>query len=460
MRHLWVLAALVGCSPSMIPFNPPDDTDDAPDTDGGADTDPGGTDTDPGGGLDTGGGTGSGTCTDAYEPNDTPASATPLAAGATLAARICVDDLDYYEVTLQPGCFYEADLTFRQSDGDLDLYLVDDAEILLASETETDDEYLEYYLTGDEDPLSVYLVVVGYLDATAPYTVRNLTTSCVSCTDDAAEPDNTPADATALSPGVPRAGQICVGGQDWYRLAVPGACTLDASLTFSQSQGDLDLYVIDQSGASVLASATSETSNEALTYAYGGGAGHLYLLVHGYDASSAPYTLQATCAGASVEVEVELAIEGELYYDPSDGSWLGWNSELWYRTSDNVLVCDYTWDSIAAWHYDDLYGGDANGCTACANVFENLSYVGGVYYEIAPGTCAALGYPAVDNQQYTEWIGNVASIGGYEDVFAYRSSTGWMYYPDSIAGWLEDPSLGWYFTWFAWTAYLDTYTPP
>jgi hypothetical protein len=71
---------------------------------------------------------------DAFEENDSAATATPLPSGASLSAVVCRDDDDHYEVDVPTsGCQVRADARFVVAEGDLDTYLRDPSGTLLGA---------------------------------------------------------------------------------------------------------------------------------------------------------------------------------------------------------------------------------------------------------------------------------------------------------------------------------------
>ena len=105
------------------------------------------------------------------EPNDSTATATTLEA-AELVGGVCNDRPDFFRLTENGR--WALDLRFRHADGDLDLYLWDEARNapartlagrLIGSDSADDDERLE-----GSGPAIVQ--VIGYEGAVAPYRIR------------------------------------------------------------------------------------------------------------------------------------------------------------------------------------------------------------------------------------------------------------------------------------------------
>lgn len=96
--------------------------------------------------------------------DDTVARATVLAPGASVSARICADDVDVYRVEAGAETV-TVTLTFRHSDGDLDLQAIrEDGSVLTQSAGTSDQEQLS--ATG-----TFYVRVFGYSGAQNAYTI-------------------------------------------------------------------------------------------------------------------------------------------------------------------------------------------------------------------------------------------------------------------------------------------------
>ena len=106
-------------------------------------------------------GGGAATCTEeALEPNDTRAGAVAIDVGA-FSGGICGPDDDFFRVSLSGA--WQVDLRFRHSDGDLDLFVLDDlGRVVVTSDSADDDESVSYV-----GPAT--LRILGYAGATAPY---------------------------------------------------------------------------------------------------------------------------------------------------------------------------------------------------------------------------------------------------------------------------------------------------
>lgn len=113
------------------------------------------------------------------------------------------------------------------------------------------------------------------------------------CVEEAGEPNDSVAQATALGAGVLQGG-VCDGEADLFRIRHGGAWRLD--LEFSHAEGDLDLYVVDEGSGGVLADAQgnvvgSESLDDDEALDWGGNA---TVVVVGYQGARARYSLRLT----------------------------------------------------------------------------------------------------------------------------------------------------------------------
>ncbi|MEZ4269269.1 MAG: putative Ig domain-containing protein [Myxococcota bacterium] len=243
---------------------------------------------------------------DAGEPNESAAQATPLAIG-DLAASICDTtlvpiDLDWYVLTIPAGRTLELDISFDAAAGDLDLFLLDSAEkILASSETAASAESLSWAASSET---KVYVVVagVGQESFHMAYALSAKLTEAAQCTPDASEPNDSFGAAKALPPaGSQRS--ICPGDIDFYSVELGCGETLVASLdTLGMADLDLGLWRSASDTAPVAQSATL-ASVETVSLAKIPSAGTWFLRVSGYPPGSAAgsYTLSAEHSGACAE---------------------------------------------------------------------------------------------------------------------------------------------------------------
>jgi Cys-rich repeat protein len=90
---------------------------------------------------------------------------------------------------------------------------------------------------------------------------------------------------------------LCPGDQDWFEVAVSTGQTLTATLTTTVADGELDLYLYDSNGTTLLDSSTTPTNNETVSSnAFTGP--HAYVHVQGADsATQNVYSLSIDLSG-------------------------------------------------------------------------------------------------------------------------------------------------------------------
>ena len=102
------------------------------------------------------------------------------------------------------------------------------------------------------------------------------------CTEETLEPNDSRAAAVAIAPGT-FSGGICGSDEDYFRVSLTGSWRLDLGTRYRD--GDLDMFVLDASGAAVV---TSDSADDDESVAYTGPA---TVRIIGYAGARAPYTL-------------------------------------------------------------------------------------------------------------------------------------------------------------------------
>jgi hypothetical protein len=256
-------------------------------------------------------------CTDGgFEPNDSAASVTNLAPGAYTGLYLCATnpaDEDWYRIPVQAGQRLSARIAFNDDDGDLDLYLYDlTGANLLDSSTSgySDVEEVRGPRASQAGGFLVRVASDGLLEDTH-YALAIDLDRPLDCSDGGTEPNDTPALATSLSPGVHAGLLICdtdPPDQDWYSVQVAAGERLHATITFDNDDGDLDLHLFDASGQVALDSSTSSFADSEQ--------------VHGPRAQSATtYRLQVRTdpGGLVTDTTYQLDIGVEPPLDCTDG---------------------------------------------------------------------------------------------------------------------------------------------
>jgi hypothetical protein len=245
---------------------------------------------------------------DGYEPNDLPNQASVVPEGEYPDLTVC-NDLDWYRFDLNQGDALSVLIEFTQAQGDLDLWVIDEAALsqpeitpevaLCASTTENDSEVCE--LAAVPATGTYYVIVSPYNEARNTYSMTVLVdVNPNTCTDDSSEPNDVPAEAAGIWDGQALDDLVvCANDDDWYTLYLYTGERLIVDATFTHAAGDLDLKVYsegvtpDTLAEHQLASSTSSQDNEHVEYLVTQ-AGSYYIRVYGYGGASNTYSLLAT----------------------------------------------------------------------------------------------------------------------------------------------------------------------
>ena len=202
---------------------------------------------------------------DASEDNDSDLQTAPGFAGNFPDLMACPTDEDWFATPLLVNDTLAVDLTFSHAEGDIDVEILDPALNTIGnSNSPTDDEsiapvtvtmggthYTRVWLVGDSG---------GYVGN--EYAMDIVVGSSV-CLDDSYEDNDYDTNPTSISPGsYPDLG-ICNSDEDWYELSVMSDSELTIELTFSDGEGNIDLWVRDPS-TTLVGESISNTDNESV----------------------------------------------------------------------------------------------------------------------------------------------------------------------------------------------------
>jgi len=228
---------------------------------------------------------------DRFEANDTFATARNLGAAGDrsfpdLSIHVPNND-DYYRLTASGGGNLTVTLNFTHAAGDVDMQLLDGAGTVLASSAGTgnSETITRTGVTGGE----VFVVrVYGYSGAANPDYA--MTVDGPDIFPDRFEPNDSRAAATNFGAlGDRNTSGLNIhasGNDDYYQFTAGSSAPFTAGLTFSHALGDVDVQLLDSGGA-VLASSTSTTDAENITFAVTAGQTY-YLRVYGFNGAINP----------------------------------------------------------------------------------------------------------------------------------------------------------------------------
>ena len=199
---------------------------------------------------------------DAFEDDDGPSDAQDLPIGMSDVHWSCVFDADYYLVELLSGEGLQVEAYFRDGEGDVDVSVIDGSNGFVIGSGASTSANESVFARATHD--GAYLVAVTlYADAGQYGGNRYVLESSIvpappACVADSLEPNDalTPAPITAGS--YPDLTVCDVDNSDWYSLEVLAGDLITAALTFSNAEGDVDLYLYDPAGVEVTRSWTTD----------------------------------------------------------------------------------------------------------------------------------------------------------------------------------------------------------
>ncbi len=285
---------------------------------------------------------------DAYEENDTMAAAYnfgTLTADRTVTGLVMNDAADYYKFTMSAAgtTAHSVSISFTHSQGDLDMRLYNSSGTQVGSSTGS----------GNSETISLNglaagtytIYVYGYNGAKNPNYTLSIKPA-VAANDDAYEDNDTL--ATAYNLGTLTSTRQIANLQmrdaaDWFRFTTSftGTASHSVSISFTHSQGDLDLKLYNSSGTQI--GASTGTGNSETISLNGVVAGTYYVQVYGYQGVQNPnYTLTIT--------------------PPSSGGSTG--NKILYLNFDGATISrtDLVRWAGSYWNPDDL-DSDRNGIT-------------------------------------------------------------------------------------------------
>lgn len=208
------------------------------------------------------------TCTDdGLEDNDTLETARPIG-GSTDALRVCTGDDDYYSFALGAGDTLTVLAEFTDAEGDIDVRIVNADGATVASGVSTDDDEILEFTAVDAGTyfvrVSLYLDS-GSTDGNSYGLDFDIEEAAVSCPWDRLEDNDSIEDPEPLPPELYTGLFVCEDDEDWYRIPLIAGDTITVDLTFSHSEGDVDVQLLNPIGG-VLRVGNTSTDNETIEH--------------------------------------------------------------------------------------------------------------------------------------------------------------------------------------------------
>src|SRR5262249_26478717 len=98
-------------------------------------------------------------------------------------------------------------------------------------------------------------------------------------TDDALEPNDSCSNAMTVAEGTYTNRIVKFQHDDWFRISVPAAGTLSATLTFTNANGDIDMELFSTCGGTAVASSAGTTNVESFVFTNTGATANFLLHV-------------------------------------------------------------------------------------------------------------------------------------------------------------------------------------
>jgi hypothetical protein len=204
---------------------------------------------------------------DAFEDDDSLFDATLLLGDETAEAVACDGDNDTFAFQALAGQRIGVDFTRPDTAGEFNAQLLDPVgNVLRTADRVQDGAQLDSIAQADG---TYFEVVDGIRDDAygggVPYTVTPYAYTRVSCGTDALEPNDEPLAAPSLLPLRYDGLMICDDTVDLYRLPLRANQTATLSVLFDHDDGDVDLRLLDATGA-LLDASGSTTDDETVTH--------------------------------------------------------------------------------------------------------------------------------------------------------------------------------------------------
>lgn len=231
---------------------------------------------------------------DLLEPNDDIPAAYNLGAGDVSLSGLTVhesDNADYYQWHAPDDGLLQVRLDFVHAVGDLDVGIYDaNGQLIAASASTTDDESVQ---VGVEKGAAYYIGVFGFDGAR--HFDYGLNIDGPDIKPDRMESNDAFATARSLPAGDSYLKDLSIhedGNEDYYHWVAAADGRLDLNLFFDDDAGDLDLFLYEAANSDgLLASSTSSTDSEHITYTVEQGHRY-YIQVNGFfDAINFDYAL-------------------------------------------------------------------------------------------------------------------------------------------------------------------------
>ncbi len=188
-------------------------------------------------------------CTDTYEPDNTPAEATPIALATLQSHALCTTgDEDWLAFTAEPGGFYAIETSNLSPNTDTVLELYQPDGVTLIASNDDSGGTLASRIIAQLPAAGPYYIRVQQLgDSGSPTYTYDIQVQRSHC-NDLYEPDNSAAEARPIEPGIPQTHALCTtGDEDWVAFTpVPGTTyRIETTNLMTGTDTVLELYQPD-----------------------------------------------------------------------------------------------------------------------------------------------------------------------------------------------------------------------
>jgi len=264
---------------------------------------------------------------DSYEPNDSRSASTSVALNATTAANMhSTSDDDWFTTNVNAGTMNHVNLSFAHSDVDaqLNVYYVNSIgnQVMIDySHSSSDDEQVVFNTTS---AMTLYFWVftsggTGHYNLTS----HSMTTPAPpTVIGDANEPNDNSTTATSVSSPANQSSLSIhtTTDNDWFAIPAVAGTTYGATITFVNSNGDLDMDFYDQTLSQVDWSAgTGNTETVSYTPTTNQ---TLYVQVFGWSGDTNNYSIQFTGGSGGGSTGTGTEYVNITSMGPTHGAWL------------------------------------------------------------------------------------------------------------------------------------------
>lgn len=183
---------------------------------------------------------------DAFEDDDDPYTANPIASGQSVGAWSCRGDADWYTITAAAGQVIDLTATFDPSLGDLDLRLYNTIGALVdtADFASSSPEVISH-TAATSGPYFLEVYNDGIVTPGAGYALAANVSTPVLCAPDLLEPNDVAGSAVVLAAGSWSNLTACSAADyDWYAVDLAVGQTVEIDLLFDNGEGDIDAWLL------------------------------------------------------------------------------------------------------------------------------------------------------------------------------------------------------------------------